>query len=184
LGRWAIVGCTSERRRTCAIGRTRSFEFARDRRDRRPLRVVLALVLQHRAHRPLPNLRGYCAVLTWPHPLKERSLHQTRGGSLQLPARVLRLQLVLRCKPRKVVRGQRRVQLSRKVQNPCQDQHQEHGCRNGDASHDRGALGVGYGCARGRGREHAWRAARRTCTRSALELSADGLLLLDRLLQL
>src|SRR3954451_9833536 len=60
-------------------------ELLRDRDDRVPLRRLLALVLEHHPHRPLPDLsRIPPSVRHLAHPLKASGLHKTRGGSRTL----------------------------------------------------------------------------------------------------
>src|SRR5680860_378164 len=54
--------------------------------DRRPLRLVILLLLQHQPHGALPNLTRVPTLLTHePHPLKERTLRESRDGSLPPP---------------------------------------------------------------------------------------------------
>ena len=65
----------------------RAADLRRDRHNRRPLRGVIAPVLDHHPHGPLAHFRRKLRVFAacpWLHSLKSWSLRQTRGGSLHV----------------------------------------------------------------------------------------------------
>src|SRR5690606_30993890 len=66
-------------------------EPARHRLDTRPSRAILALVLEHESDRTLPHLTRIPPRSSHRlHPLKGKSLQQTRGGSLRPDRRAQR----------------------------------------------------------------------------------------------